>query len=254
MADRRGLRSWLATIARQSTRVMFRLRAGDATRQVVARSCLVLAPHPDDELFGAGGTIMAKLAAGTAVTVAIATDGRASAHPAGLSEDDMAELRCGEARRAAAVMGLRDADLRFLGFADGLLSASLPELRAAVVELIAEVSPEEILVVSALDPHPDHRSLNRAAVSASQGGPVVLEYPVWFWARAPRLAAEVSSGSGIRDVLRVWWRLPVVRVRVGEWRDRKRAAFIAYATRAHLGSFFESSFLGRHEYFFPVGR
>jgi hypothetical protein len=37
--------------------------AEDVTSQTAARSCVVLAPHPDDETLGCGATIMRKLAA-----------------------------------------------------------------------------------------------------------------------------------------------------------------------------------------------
>ena len=40
--------------------------ATDVTAHIGPRSCLVLAPHPDDETLGAGATIMRKVDAGTA--------------------------------------------------------------------------------------------------------------------------------------------------------------------------------------------
>src|ERR1700751_5264173 len=76
-------------------------RAEDVTSQTATRSCLVLAPHPDDETLGCGATIMRKLAAGTPVQVIIAADGnwyRSSK----LSVDAVNEIREEEARRACA--------------------------------------------------------------------------------------------------------------------------------------------------------
>src|SRR6516162_4744018 len=80
-------------------------RAEDMTAQTATRSCLVLAPHPDDETLGCGATIMRKLAAGTPVQVIIAADGnwyRSSK----LSVDAVNEIREEEARRACAILGL----------------------------------------------------------------------------------------------------------------------------------------------------
>src|SRR5438270_6970368 len=82
-------------------------RAEDVTSQTAARSCLVLAPHPDDETIGCGATIMRKLAAGTPVRVVIATDGRHSNHSSKLSADALVEIRKEETRRACAILGLR---------------------------------------------------------------------------------------------------------------------------------------------------
>ena len=39
---------------------------------------LVVAPHPDDEALGCGGTIMRHIASGDSVAVLIVTDGRRS--------------------------------------------------------------------------------------------------------------------------------------------------------------------------------
>lgn len=47
--------------------------AEDVTSQTATRSCVVLAPHPDDETLGCGATITRKLVAGTPVMVVIAT-------------------------------------------------------------------------------------------------------------------------------------------------------------------------------------
>src|ERR1700761_6094021 len=54
--------------------------AEDMTEQTEKRSCVVLAPHPDDETLGCAVTIMRKLAMGSRVHLLIATDGR-HAHP-----------------------------------------------------------------------------------------------------------------------------------------------------------------------------
>ena len=58
----------LAVIGRQ----LLLSRAEDMTPETATRSCLVLAPHPDDETLGCGATIMRKLAAGTSVQIVIA--------------------------------------------------------------------------------------------------------------------------------------------------------------------------------------
>src|SRR5271157_4034878 len=47
-------------------------RATDMTAQTTTRSCLILAPHPDDETLGCGATIMRKLSSGSSVQVVIA--------------------------------------------------------------------------------------------------------------------------------------------------------------------------------------
>src|SRR5271166_3569230 len=58
----RCVKGWLSSAAR-----CFWRGAEDMTFQMATRSCLVLAPHPDNETLGCGATIMRKLAAGTRV-------------------------------------------------------------------------------------------------------------------------------------------------------------------------------------------
>jgi LmbE family N-acetylglucosaminyl deacetylase len=49
-------------------------RAEDFTSQTATRSCLVLAPHPEDETLDCGATVLRKLAAGATVHVVTAAD------------------------------------------------------------------------------------------------------------------------------------------------------------------------------------
>lgn len=203
---------------------------------------LVVAPHPDDELLGCGGTILAQLAAGGRAVVCIASDGSSSAHPPGLNAAEMAALRVGEAHRAADVLGVDD--LRFLGFADGRLETQTAELTAALTAVVDEVRPDVVLGASQLDPHDDHRAVSRA-LRAAAPDVRLLEYPVWFWARAPQRPGRGSAAG-------VLFRLPVVRSDVGRWRRRKKEAFAAYASRHHLDARFLRSFFGRWEFFFEI--
>jgi GlcNAc-PI de-N-acetylase len=59
-------------------RSLLRHLGTDVTHSAARRSCVVIAPHPDDETLGAGATIMRKVDAGTPVHVVVATDGSKS--------------------------------------------------------------------------------------------------------------------------------------------------------------------------------
>jgi hypothetical protein len=100
---------------------------------------MVIAPHPDDEVAGCGGTIREHRRAGERVTVACVTDGRRST-AFGLGPDEMAARRQEEARAAAAVL---DVDLEWLGLPEGewrpedlveRLRALLAEIRTALAD------------------------------------------------------------------------------------------------------------------------
>jgi LmbE family N-acetylglucosaminyl deacetylase len=89
---------------------------------------LVVAPHPDDEVLGAGVLIQRVLASGGEVRVVLVTNGdayraagRKVREKAELTFADyraLGELRQKEAWRAGAALGLRPADIISLGFPD----------------------------------------------------------------------------------------------------------------------------------------
>ncbi len=124
-----------------------------------ARSALVFAPHPDDEVFGCGGLIAAWLASGTAVKVVIVSDGAAGG--------DMA-TRERESRAAALALagpgGLPPA-LEFWRLPDRGVRAN-----AALVQRMAAAMAGScadcVLAPSAYEIHPDHRGVSCAATAA----------------------------------------------------------------------------------------
>jgi LmbE family N-acetylglucosaminyl deacetylase len=228
-------------------------RAADVTSQTQARSCLVLAPHPDDETLGCGATIMRKLAAGARVSVVIATDGRLSPRPGGLSADRWVALREEETRRACAILGLSDADLVFLRIEDQRLADHQQLLRERLAATLDDLKPDEMFVSSMIDSHPDHRALAEVARELAQTRAQRLqgfyEYPVWFW--DPRLWR-------IRDLFDLQVRI----VRMDEFRLRKREAIAAYRSQitnltggrggAPLRGRFLRQFTGYEEIFFEI--
>jgi LmbE family N-acetylglucosaminyl deacetylase len=90
---------------------------------------LVIAPHPDDEVLGAGGLMQRVKATGGSVRVVYLTDG--DGYPEGVREEDHVDTptardylgygkqRRREAHAALVRLGLADAFQTFLGFPDG---------------------------------------------------------------------------------------------------------------------------------------
>jgi len=145
---------------------------------VPARRVLVLAPHPDDEIFGCGGALALYHAQGAAIQVVVLTDGTALA-PA-QDKTTTARTRADETQAALQVLGIGPA--QFWGWPDrGLaddpswLERLRPELAAA--DVVLAPSPTEI--------HPDHAALGRGVLRelqtwAEQGRtlPTVMFYEV----------------------------------------------------------------------------
>ncbi|HEX8228903.1 MAG TPA: PIG-L family deacetylase [Chloroflexia bacterium] len=112
---------------------------------------LVIAPHPDDETLGCGGTIARYVAAGDRVCVLVVTDG-GSSRAGGIKRDEMRRLREMEAMRAVKALG--QVELVQLGLPEG--SWSLGELQPLLGDLLQREQPEVIYAPSCVDFHPEH--------------------------------------------------------------------------------------------------
>ena len=123
---------------------------------------LVLAAHPDDESFGAGGTLALSAGKAEAIRVWIATDGTGQEGVAPEGAREYAARRREEAIAAVAALGLEEP--RFAGLADRSLSGldSSRVLETAIREELAEFRPDLVFCPSPAEIHPDHRALARA--------------------------------------------------------------------------------------------
>ena len=84
---------------------------------------LVLAPHPDDETMGLGGTLAHHAEQGDHVCVLFVCNGIQGDPEGWFPRDRITAVREAEAREAAQILGL--SELRFLGYPDNLSDADL---------------------------------------------------------------------------------------------------------------------------------
>jgi LmbE family N-acetylglucosaminyl deacetylase len=185
--SRQVLREQVMVPARSAWRWVWSRRGLDITATIAMRSCLVVAPHPDDETLGCAVAVMRKRDAGTPVTVVVVSDG-ARSEPAILPPAELVELRKAEARRACARLGVGEGDVVFLDFPDAGLSGKVDEVAGRLAELIRARSPEQLLVPVSCEGHPDHDATNEAArraVESIEFRGQVLEYAVWLWTHWP---------------------------------------------------------------------
>nr|WP_235017825.1 PIG-L deacetylase family protein [Thermomonospora echinospora] len=131
---------------------------------------LVVMAHPDDVDFGSAGTVAVWTDRGIEVTYLMVTDGDAGGFDDGMTRQEMAALRREEQRAAAKAVGVTD--VRFLGYPDGRVEATL-ELRRDIARVIRQVRPDRVLMPSPernyerIHPsHPDHRAVGSAALDA----------------------------------------------------------------------------------------
>jgi len=160
---------------------------------------LVITAHPDDVDFSAAGTIALWTDAGIEVTYCIVTDGDAGGHDESVPRAEMAQLRRAEQTTAAKQVGVHD--LRFLGYPDGRVEATLA-LRMDLARVIRQVRPGRLVCPSPErnyarlgTSHPDHRAVGSAALDA-----------VYPDARNPFAFPELLAGEGLEPwtVREVW--------------------------------------------------
>ena len=123
---------------------------------------LVIAPHPDDETLGIGGTIAAVRARGGTVRVVVVTDG-AQGDPERRFSMPTATFRTQELQAALAVLGVTD--WAQWHEPDGGCRARVALQRRFRREL-ETFAPDVILVPSPLDRHRDHALLAEAVLLA----------------------------------------------------------------------------------------
>jgi LmbE family N-acetylglucosaminyl deacetylase len=125
--------------------------------------------HPDDETFGAAGTIRRATNAGCPVAVVCATRGEAGeiADPSLATKDTLGSVRAGELRRAMAAVGA--ADVRFLDYRDGRLPEASPEEAVTkIVRHLREFKPDVVVTFAANGGygHVDHMAIHHLALAA----------------------------------------------------------------------------------------
>lgn len=178
---------------------------------------LVIAPHPDDEVLGAGGT-MARLAeAGEDVFVAVVTAGR----PPMFSAESVAKVRS-EAIGAHAALGVKNT------FWLDQPAAQLPEvpnaiLNSAIFDIVKRVAPATLLIPFVGDIHVDHQLVFRSAMVAAR--PHQADFPRNI------LAYETMSETNWNAAYLTPSFTPNVFVEIDRYLERKLDAMKLFSTQ-----------------------
>jgi LmbE family N-acetylglucosaminyl deacetylase len=140
---------------------------------------LVIAPHPDDEAIGCGGTIALHADRGDCVRAVFLTSGELGlAH---LPPADAWRVREAEAERAASVLGI--AATAFLRQPDWYLGEDVSTAAAALAQLLDRHAPDVIYLPHPHEWHPDHQAalpILRSALANHAGAPSELwAYEIW---------------------------------------------------------------------------
>jgi len=141
---------------------------------------LAIAPHPDDESIGCGGTLRLHAKRGDRVVVVFLTSGEL-----GLKHLPRAEawrIREQEARQAVSILGLL-ANPIFLRLPDWSIRDDVKGASSALRPVLKKEAPDLIYLPHPADWHPDHKAALPVVLAALKGvrssRPVLRGYEVW---------------------------------------------------------------------------
>ena len=156
----------------------------DPARLVGGGGLVVLAPHPDDETFGASALLLEAARSGRAVGIVALTDGDAS-HPnsRAVSRGELAAIRRVEQEEAVAALGVADVRWLRLGLPDTAAgqSAGFAVAAETVAAFCDELGASALSAPHPGDPHIDHHAAAELAETVMRLRPALrlLFYPIW---------------------------------------------------------------------------
>lgn len=145
---------------------------------------VVLAPHPDDEVFGVGGLMSTLQWNSYDLEVVAVTDGEAShANSKLISPEQLRQVRASETGMAYDHLGIHPERFR-LGLPDSTVSEYAGALREMLAIRLAGAS--FVLAPLETDGHPDHDVIGRVAQDVASR----LALPLWRYAIWAHLSPE----------------------------------------------------------------
>jgi LmbE family N-acetylglucosaminyl deacetylase len=194
---------------------------------------LVVSPHPDDEVLGAGGLIRQWVDSGLRVTLLNITDGEA-AYPDWPALDRVRRVELERALTTLCGNAMFSVGLRV---PDGRVGEHAGRLRAALAALVDHdttiVAPYEA------DGHPDHDAAGAICREFAQStGRALARYPIWAWHHRSPANMRVRWGKFPLQPQTRRAKAAAARCFTSQLRPERRAPIIP----AHVMSYFSRPF------------
>lgn len=189
--------------------------------RLVPKRVLVVAPHPDDETLGTGGTIAKFIAEGHQVTVLVV-----SGHLPPLYADEVFRRTVREAKAAFAILGVTD--FRFLEIPATMVGdVPVHVLNERLMAVVREVRPQVVLC-SFPDRHVDHRVIFESVMVACR--PVGAGIGIELLAAYETLSETHWNAPFIEPNF-----MPTWVVDISAFMERKLAALACYESQIPVG-------------------
>lgn len=182
--------AWRAVLQHLSGSSAFSPTGVESVADLPRERVLVLAPHPDDEIIGPGGTLIRYLDNGSRVIVVYLTDGGGPR----ATESERQSLVRARRQEAAAVGRRLGFEQIFWEHLDTRLDpeAAAPEL----VHLLDDFEPDTVYLPSYFEHHFDHYAANALldrALAVTDARPWICGYEVWDNLPCANRAVDISS-------------------------------------------------------------
>lgn len=160
-----------------------------------AKRILVIAPHPDDEILGPGGTLLKAIAAGSRVRVLYLTQGRQA----------QATTVVAEAQAVAERAGYEQHFLNYYARNLPVDAHCLAQVRAQ----IEDFRPEVLMLPFFCDDHDDHRRASHLLWLLQREQPLPGKLQVWayqvYTALIPNVLVDITEvAERKRELISLW--------------------------------------------------
>jgi N-acetylglucosamine malate deacetylase 2 len=171
---------------------------------------LLIVPHPDDEVFGAGGIFSKMAAHGKTVATLTLTRGGAGRSLGLCKQEDLPDMREKELRASLETLKVQHVHIwdypdylpdntRGMEHRDGLQAVDFDEVVTRICALIEELKPKAILTFAPNggNGHPDHVVTHKVVIAALEKSSHQLDALYYYAAEKPY---SVTSRDGFLDL------------------------------------------------------
>ena len=159
---------------------------------------MVISPHPDDDVLGAGGVMIGAAEEGRGVFSVTVTDGRGSPQKGpNISEEEMVDRRQKESMAALKVVGAAGG-FYFRRRSSDLEGEGGKEVERDLKDLFEWLTPGEVYLPAPYERHKTHQKVTRLALeglrSSTASKPFLFGYSLWggFFGEKKRLVKDIS--------------------------------------------------------------
>ncbi len=205
---------------------------------------LLIVPHPDDEVFGAGGIFSKMAAHGKTVATLTLTRGGAGRSLGLCKQEELPEMREKELRASLETLKVQHVHIwdypdylpdntRGMEHRDGLQAVDVDEVATRICALIRDLNPRTILTFApnGSNGHPDHVATHKMTMAALEKSSHKLEALYYYAAEKPY---QMMSRNGFLSLEEIAAQhLPATHyIDVREYLDIKLSAMAKHKTQA----------------------